>query len=601
MDPSHILKLPADVQVRIMSFLDAPGILACRQASRQLAKLVDDTVALQYQLELALAGMVDAPPGSASVRARLDALRAYRDAQARGEHPLFEIVDHGDHLRFVRSAETEIVYLDRSQADLPLTVYRPRSEYCGLEELRETFGGVKPLLDAHPDLDMSNVYVDYQQDLVVYSYFTIHTAQNISMAHCHVASLSQTFNQHPLAAREELSRDHAVPMEGSVRIGLQVVDDLVLWTTTSFAIVSVIVYNWKTGVIVWRMDEDSGVSRSSHLVHVGLLSSTALVLVDHAEFALCLYRLDPTATSDSPVISVDDYACMLRLPERTSPHPSCSIERYGAPAPPSKPGSAIPAPAAAASFLPDLSLPVLVLRFMWLALQSWFGESPEDNVGAVGERDELCRLFVPHATLLRFLPDRRPGAATSGFVASFSDGVRSGFKGDLGDRADSDTYGRVVPWEEWGPRGTRMVRMKARSRSLAGLGANVAIYEETTAVTDEHRFDVYEVHPLAATTIPPLRDSTRAPPNLTSVSAGATPLADAAPPTGASSAADGELDSDSDPESCITNSPAWKAPIRTTYPFRRTKRYVPSTTEDGGQFCDTRMVAGGLVARRRYR
>ncbi|KAI0656656.1 hypothetical protein C8Q70DRAFT_328233 [Cubamyces menziesii] len=574
MDSSHILKLPADVQVRIMSYLDAPGILACRKASRQLAKLVDSTVALQYQLELALAGMVDGPLGGASVRTRLDALRAYRDAQSRGEHPLFEIADRGDHLRFVRSADTEIAYLDRSHVDLPLTVYRPRSEYCGIEELKETFGDVKTLLDNHPDLDMSNVYVDYQQDLAVYSYVTNHTAQDMSRAHCHFTSLSHGFAPHPLAARGELSCDHVIALEGSVRIDLQVVEDLVLWTTTSFAIVSAIVYNWKTGVIVWRMDEDSGLTRSNYLFNIGLLSSATLVVVDTVEPSLCLYRFDPAATSDSPTVSVDDYACMLLLPERTTPHLSCSVERYGA-----CPSELRPNIPTLALFLPDQSLSVMVLKFIWLPQ---FRESLENTPEAPVEREESCRLFVPHETLHRFLST--PEAITSGFMAgsSDSDGVRYGFEAEL---AGMDSYGRVVPWEDWGPRGTRMVRMKARSRFLAGLGANVAIYEETTP-ENEHRIDVYEVHPLAATTIPPL-DQPNAPPEA------AFTLSEGSSATAAAN----ELHD----KSCITDSPAWNGPVRTMYPFRKTTRYVQSTAEDGAQFCDIRLAADGLIVRRRYR
>ncbi|KAI0326594.1 hypothetical protein GY45DRAFT_78492 [Cubamyces sp. BRFM 1775] len=576
MDSSHILKIPTDVQVRIMSYLDAPGILACREASWQLAKLVDCTISLQYQLELALAGMVNGPPSGASVRTRLDALRACRDAQSRGEHPLYEIVDRGDHLRLVRSAETEIVYLDRSHPDLPLTVYRPRSEYCGHAELREAFGGVKSLLEAHPGLQMSNVYVDCQQDLVVYSYLTIHTDLDISRAHCHFASLSQGFNAHPLAARQELICNHTIPLEGSARISLQVIGDLALWTTSSIAILSVIVYNWKTGVIVWRMDEDSGLKGSHYNVNVGLISSTALVLIDTAEFSLCLYRFVPTATSDSPTVSADEYVCMLQLPERTSTQLDCSVEHCGAY--PSESRSSIPAPA---SFLPDLSLPVLVLKFIW---QPQFMELLEDTPAPV-ERDESCRLFVPLETLHRFL--NGPKDTRSGFMADSSDSIRCGFDTETTDD------GCVVPWEDWGPRGTRMVRMKARSRFLSGLGPTIAIYDETTAADGPH-IDIYEVHPLAATTIPPLGQPC-AP--LSTAVAPPTPLTPAE-----GSAASGSVTID-DPldESYITNSPVWKEPVRTTYPFRKTTRYVPSVCEDGAHFCDIRVAADGLVMRRRYR
>ncbi|KAI0326597.1 hypothetical protein GY45DRAFT_1328762 [Cubamyces sp. BRFM 1775] len=580
MDASHILALPADIQERIMSFLDAAGILACIEASRQLAELIDSTVSLQYQLELSLAGMVDGPPGGASVRARLEALRACRDAQCCGEHPLYEIVDRGGRswcFWFLRSAETEIVYIDESHPDRLLTVYRPRSEYCGLAETRETFGGMRALLGAHPGLHMSHVYVDYQQDLMVYSYRTIHTDPEVSRAHCHFASLSDGFNPHPLASRRELTCDHVIPLEESTHISLRVAGDLALWTTSSIAFLSVIVYNWKTGVIVWRMDEDSGLEGNHYNVDVRLISSTALVLIDTAEFFLCLYRFDPTATSDSSTTSADEYVCMLKLPERTSTQLACSVEHCGAY--PSESRSIIPA---MASFLPDLSLPVLVLKFIW---QPQFMVLLEDTPAPV-ERGELYRLFVPLETLHRFLNGSED--TRSGFMADSSDGILYKF-----DTETTDDGCVVVPWEDWGPRGTRMVRMKPHSRFFSGLGPIIAMYDGTT-VADRRHIGVYEVHPLAATTIPPLGQP------CAPLSTAVAPPSSLTPAEGNSASGPVTID---DPlgESYIANSPAWKYPIRTTYPVRKTTRYVPKLSSDGLHFCDIRVAADGLVTvMRRY-
>ncbi|KAI0326592.1 hypothetical protein GY45DRAFT_1328758 [Cubamyces sp. BRFM 1775] len=571
MDASHILALPADIQERIMSFLDAAGILACIEASRQLAELIDSTVSLQYQLELSLAGMVDGPPGGASVRARLEALRACRDAQSCGEHPLYEIVDRGDRFWFLPSAETEIVYIDVSHPDRLLTVYRPRSEYCGLAESRETFGGVRALLGAHPGLHMSHVYVDYKQDLMVYSYFVIHTNLNRSRAHCHFASLSDGFNPHPLASRRELTGDQAIPLAGSARISLRVAGDLVLWTTSGIAILSVIVYNWKTGVIVWRMDSENGLKGRQYNVDVGLISSSALVLIDTAEFFLCLYRFDPTATSDSSTASADGYVCMLQLPERTSIELACSVEHCNAYSLESR--SAIPAPA---SFLPDRSLTVLVLKFVW------HPQLIELLEGTPAQRNESCRLFVPLETLHRFLNGSKD--TRSGIMADSSDGVRCGFDTDAKDDC------RVIPWEEWGPRGTRMVRMKADSRFASRHGPIIAIYDGTT-VAGGRRIDIYEVHPLAATTIPPLGQPC-APP-----STAVAPPSSLAPAEGSSATDSTTIDGPLD-ESYIANSPGWKDPIRTTYPVRKTTRYAPNLSSDGLHFCDIRVAADGLVMRR---
>ncbi|KAJ2990025.1 hypothetical protein NUW54_g8600 [Trametes sanguinea] len=95
---SRITGLPDELQVRILSELDPPSILACRevmyavypaaalaahqfgptQAIPELKETIDNSIEVNYQLELALSGMIDGPRplNSACTRDRLAALRA---------------------------------------------------------------------------------------------------------------------------------------------------------------------------------------------------------------------------------------------------------------------------------------------------------------------------------------------------------------------------------------------------------------------------------------------------------------------------------------------------------------------------------------------
>ena len=41
------------------------------------------------------------------------------------------------------------MHLDKSHLGFPLTVYRPRFEYCSIAERKQTFGRVETLLESH--------------------------------------------------------------------------------------------------------------------------------------------------------------------------------------------------------------------------------------------------------------------------------------------------------------------------------------------------------------------------------------------------------------------------------------------------------------------
>ncbi|PBK77398.1 hypothetical protein ARMSODRAFT_949316 [Armillaria solidipes] len=79
MDHSAMPAFPTELFLVIFSFLDARGLIACRQACQFFLALIDETVALVYTIELARHGHVDhaaAPPSTD----RLSQLREHNDA-----------------------------------------------------------------------------------------------------------------------------------------------------------------------------------------------------------------------------------------------------------------------------------------------------------------------------------------------------------------------------------------------------------------------------------------------------------------------------------------------------------------------------------------
>jgi len=59
----ELLQLAEEVLMLILVKLDGATLLVCRRVCRDLARIIANTVSLQYNIELALAGMVHGSAG----------------------------------------------------------------------------------------------------------------------------------------------------------------------------------------------------------------------------------------------------------------------------------------------------------------------------------------------------------------------------------------------------------------------------------------------------------------------------------------------------------------------------------------------------------
>ena len=153
------------------------AVLTVTQVNKTLRDLIDNNMAIQYQLELALAGMVDGPSRNATTRERLDALRAFKTAYSTGTQPTEEVIVPASQradMFFVPSNPAEIAYIDKEDGELVLKIYRPSSTLHGItNEPRETvISGMGQLLAAHPGMSADNLFVDSEQELLVYAFST---------------------------------------------------------------------------------------------------------------------------------------------------------------------------------------------------------------------------------------------------------------------------------------------------------------------------------------------------------------------------------------------------------------------------------------------
>ncbi|KAI0656658.1 hypothetical protein C8Q70DRAFT_1010823 [Cubamyces menziesii] len=592
---SSFSQIAEELQVLIISRLDAESILMCREVSKSLRDLIDNSVVLQYQLELALVGMVDGPPSAVPTSERLEALRAFKATYSAGAHTTEEIVvsasQHAD--IFVPSSPAEIAYLDQNGTELVLKVYRISSTPCGtFSRTHETaFTGMGPFLAAHPGMGPENLFVDSRQGLLVYTFSTHENGPEGSYMrpHCSFATLSEgRIHWHqpndPVAAYPSIVSCHEFILEPNpleppeTWSRVQVFGDLVVWTAgedyeDGSGLTEVIVHNWKTGRNVWHMHDDRYVG----LYRVQLLSPSRLVMIHTFNLTIRLYEFDPECPTDIPPIrTLDDCLRILKLPgwfKRAPPAflSECDTESFIT-HPPYDNTPETPQ----AMFLPDPTLATLVLR----TELTYARREPVRGTSRVAYRREHERylVFVPLATLMRCCEDRWPPQEGPGL--------------DISDTDMPPVSNSTIPWEVWGPPlGARIVRapehpwncphsMHVRVGSVYSAELSHC-YRGTIRSPVDCILSAVEVLPLAATSPPSHHVRLHA-------------AASLEPPAEDEVSASSLSRSTSD-ENRTRGLTAWKAPFYTMYQIRKTERTIPYMTQDRKLLVGMRLVGDKLI------
>lgn len=184
----QLLEQPADIQIRIISELDSSSILACKkvyfcesswywdnsqghfltfltlQAVPALGVLIENTLELQYKLELSLAGMVDGPPSSIPIRHRLNALRQYRAAWKAHEHPIHTIA--------IPSAPpippNAATLVWHEYASGSITVCQTPATFGRVDERVDVYAGWNELVESRSPSNSPDYVVSAGQDLIMY-------------------------------------------------------------------------------------------------------------------------------------------------------------------------------------------------------------------------------------------------------------------------------------------------------------------------------------------------------------------------------------------------------------------------------------------------
>ncbi|KAI9059203.1 hypothetical protein FKP32DRAFT_1688289 [Trametes sanguinea] len=612
---SPFYDLPVELQIRIMIQLDPRSILACRKASHILAQLVDDSVEIQYQLELSIAGMIEGTsastsgsPGSASVRDRLKRLRAYREAYANGRHPVQRLDTSSSPSVLISHRATNVVWYTPSQPGQRgagksgfaghLNVYRPSGIFSGTKEHASAFRGVDESAARYPRV--TAFLVDIEEDLLVYAWNAQEPLSDSSQyatavrLHCGFASLSAgDFTPHPCAPRPILPL--CVPTFRLSGISaMQSVGELIALSTLgamprqTSPVNDMIVFNWKTGTIVWHM-------HGEHFHAFRLISPMQTVVVDMREFTLSIFTMDPGACADCPLTTHAQCACTLRLPARHRKGGEGEYHSMGCfvSHAPSNPKMTRAPDDSGPLFSHDPDHTLLVLQVVADVPGTY---DSDVSAGVFDKPNEHYLIIIPRQTIdaacqiprlqAQAVPHRTsvPEAASRSPRHSLTESP-AGTELPASSEASSPP---IILWEEWGPSGSRIVRTGSgifcQNPSMVGSQISMTYWDRGRG---ECVVSLYDVHPFADVVVPsttPERESGRdAQPSCTVVADSVD-----SPAHVEESTSSGSVDR-------IEGSVLWRDTVCTSYPVRKTTRIIK--LEEGEEQWSSTVLLGrdGLV------
>ncbi|KAI0336732.1 hypothetical protein GY45DRAFT_1365691 [Cubamyces sp. BRFM 1775] len=449
----HLLELPEELLVRILGIIDLSWIVTCSKVCRRFVQVIGETTELRYRLELALAGMVDGPPSAIPKRDRLTALQAYRKAWESGQHP-FQIMRVPDHHELLRTTPAGPFAIFWVRERWIMHLYRAPSTFCGITEKsmvldfeQHVFEGLR--------LRKSEFGVDFEQGLLWCT--PVLEEAYTRFRECRLFCLDDHAAIHPLSAQPSY-RFHP-PAGHSLRPKttnmFRVNGDLISlvsrsWVTDKRVIT---VFNWKTGVVVWNFSGDFAAEPY-------IISPTRIVVIDEERLTFRLFAIDPDRQAHASPMTVDDCMFVLEPPElRESEGTMYSVEEIAFQPPPS---------------FPDCS-PLFARNPALTVLAVVFSVYTDPKPGVPPTSLESHIMLVPMQTLL----------ASYDFTSTNPSVPAAG----------PSVGGRVVPWGEWGPIGTRIIRIDRLSYMISAIGAQCAIARRHPM----HRwlFDIYIIEVFA--------------------------------------------------------------------------------------------------------
>ncbi|RPD53900.1 hypothetical protein L226DRAFT_554804 [Lentinus tigrinus ALCF2SS1-7] len=267
--PSHpLLCLPRELLTTTLTFLQHEDILRCRGVCRTLRTTIDDSVALLYQVQLEIEGLIDSSKGSLCTADRLKLLLERRDRWLRMNWA-----------KVVTLTPTRLIPETPLPYELQGGTFFNVTAHAGKFSMNMT--RLPSIADPTPeyenkefDSQFVDITVDPSQDLMVVLDL---------LGRLHVWSLS-TLEAHPLAQKPVLREEGTAEARMT---GLSIAYDLVAiveWT----GFVSATIWNWKTGAMILH---GHGLDLPYLITGLTWLSSDKFVVADADTNSLLLFSL----------------------------------------------------------------------------------------------------------------------------------------------------------------------------------------------------------------------------------------------------------------------------------------------------------------------
>ncbi|KAH9946941.1 hypothetical protein B0H21DRAFT_372592 [Amylocystis lapponica] len=236
----HLQSLSVEVLILILDGLTVRDLLVCKQVSRFLSQIIDDSERLQYNIDLAIAGMVDSPPGSLCVADRRNMLKEHQKAwcdMQLSPQPTLSISTLGMDSPSINKISGDVYWQRTSTA---LQFVRLPSRIKGTEEKHWRIDHDTLGFEPH------GVAIDPDQDLLVL--MQKHQNTHDCCVDIHLLSLA-TGTPHPLAA----SKVSTLPMQYVFFANkhIEVHGDSIGWIHLVPLGTVIQVWNWKTNNIIW--------------------------------------------------------------------------------------------------------------------------------------------------------------------------------------------------------------------------------------------------------------------------------------------------------------------------------------------------------------
>ncbi|OCH87066.1 hypothetical protein OBBRIDRAFT_782191 [Obba rivulosa] len=257
---THLLHLPPELLIRILSYLDYVAIITCQQTCRLFRDLVATSSLLQYLIELGIAAYEDNPSSTVPLVDRLRLLKATQRA--------WNSLDFGPP-RAIRVPFNPSSIYDLSAEVFLLGETQSTSQFPGTDAVRFIFLDQPGMTDTPPwrSVDLQQKIIDvglavHEHDLMALVTYNTLSVQAAAIS-IHLVQLS-TGEYHPAAAQPCILVSEGSFIPGECVLSIEIVGDT-LGILLNFPFLRAVprsssfhIFNWKTGSLRFLREAPHG-------------------------------------------------------------------------------------------------------------------------------------------------------------------------------------------------------------------------------------------------------------------------------------------------------------------------------------------------------